>query len=104
MGDAAGARCLTGHLPLTKEKRNNHIRYVKPDTDSLEGIMEAIKNNWKIILFVLLVFGLFGLASGLINWGILILVALVFGAIKGKDAFAGWMNSDEEEVEYDPFS
>jgi len=74
--------------------------------------MEAIKNNWKIILFVLLVFtptsklvfGLFGLASGLINWGILILVALFFGAIKGKDAFAGWMNSDEEEVEYDPFS
>lgn len=74
--------------------------------------MEAIKNNWKIILFVLLVFtptsklvfGLFGLASGLINWGLLILVGLVFAAIKGKDMFAGWMNSDEEEVEYDPFS
>jgi len=75
--------------------------------------MEAIKNNWKIIIFVLLVFtptsklvfGLFGLASGLINWGILILVALVFGAVKGKDMFSGWLNeSDEEEVEYDPFS
>jgi len=75
--------------------------------------MEAIKNNWKLAIFVLLVFtptskiifGLLGFASGLVNWGLLILVALVFGAIKGKDMFSGWLNeSDEEEVEYDPFS
>jgi len=31
MGDAAGAKCLTGYLTLTKEKRNHYVRYVKPD-------------------------------------------------------------------------
>jgi hypothetical protein len=74
--------------------------------------MEAIKNNWKIILFILLVFtptskvvfGLFGLASGLINWGLLILVGLVLAAVKGKDMFRNWLNESDEEVEYDPFS
>jgi hypothetical protein len=74
--------------------------------------MEAIKNNWKLAIFVLLVFtptsklvfGLLGFASGLVNWGLLILVALVFGAIKGKDMFRNWLNESDEEVEYDPFS
>ena len=51
MGDAAGAKCLTGYLTLTKEKRNNHVRYVKPDKNMfLGGIMFAI--NSKITLVV----------------------------------------------------
>jgi len=41
MGDAAGAKCLTGYLTLTKEKRNNHVRYVKLDNYDSEESMEV---------------------------------------------------------------
>lgn len=44
MGDAAGAKCLTGYLTLTKEKRNNHVRYVKP-RHVKEAFMAEYKNT-----------------------------------------------------------
>lgn len=76
---------------MTKEKRNNHVQYVKLDTDSLEGIMlEFIKNQKSLFIFALLVFtptsklvfGLFGIAAGFVNWGLLILVGIVVAAVK----------------------
>ena len=51
MGDAAGAKCLTGYLTLTKEKRNNHVRYVKPDKNMfLGGIMFGINNKITLVV------------------------------------------------------
>lgn len=53
-------------------------------------MLQFIKNNKYLFIFALLVFtptsklvfGLFGIAAGLVNWGLLILVGLVVLGIK----------------------
>ena len=92
MGDAAGAKCLTGYLTLTKEKRNNHVQYVKLNKGMfLGGIMLSFIKQYKYALLIALlvftptsavVFWLLGLVSGFINWGFVVLVGIVVLGVK----------------------
>lgn len=103
MGDAAGAKCLTGYLTLTKEKRNNHVRYVKPDKSMfLGGIMFGINSRITLVVsFVLclllvlkptsdltvaiigfpfvIVRKMLGFGFGIINWPMMLVVSISAG-------------------------